>query len=79
MDDLNSYITATISFVDSIRHLLQKKYDIMNGNKKFKEIYDKFDGSYDELIEEHLRVLNELEKCRQLLYEQTSKKIKELK
>jgi hypothetical protein len=51
----------------------------MNGDKKFKEIYDKFGGSYGELIEEHLRVLNELEKCRQLLNKQTSKKIKEIK
>ena len=51
----------------------------MNGDKKFKEIYDKFDGSYGELIEENLRVLNELEKCCQLLNEQTSKKIKEIK
>ena len=46
----------------------------MNGNKKFKEIYDKFGGSYGELIEEHLRVLDELEKCRQLFEKQTSKK-----
>ena len=46
----------------------------MNGDKKFKEIYDKFGGSYGELIKEHLRVLNELEKCHQLLGEQTSRK-----
>ena len=46
----------------------------MNGDKKFKEIYDKFGGSYGELIEEYLRVLDELEKCRQLLDGQTSKK-----
>ncbi len=46
----------------------------MNGDKKFKEIYDKFGGSYGDLILEHLRVLKELEKCRQLLGEQTSKK-----
>ena len=46
----------------------------MNADKKFKEIYDKSGGSYGELIEEHLRVLNELEKCRQLLGEQTSRK-----
>ena len=46
----------------------------MNGDKKFKEIYDKFGGSYGDLIEEHLRVFNELKKCRQLLGEQTSKK-----
>ena len=46
----------------------------MNGDKKFKEIYDKFGGSYSDLIEEHLRVLKELKKCRQLLDEQTSKK-----
>ncbi|MFW6120940.1 MAG: hypothetical protein ACOC80_08590 [Petrotogales bacterium] len=51
----------------------------MNGDKKFKEIYDKFGGSYGELIEEHLRVLNGLEKCRQLLNEQTREKIKEIK
>ena len=31
-------------------------------SKKFKEIYKKFDGSYIDLIEEHLRVLKELEK-----------------
>ena len=46
----------------------------MNGDKKFKEIYDKFGGSYGEFIEEHLRVLNKLEKCRQLLSKQTSRK-----
>jgi hypothetical protein len=46
----------------------------MNGDKKFKEIYDKFSGSYGDLIEEHLRVLDELEKCRQLLGERTSRK-----
>ena len=46
----------------------------MNGDKKFKEIYDKFGGSYGELIEEHLRVLNELEKWRQLIEKQKSKK-----
>ena len=46
----------------------------MNGDKKFKEIYDKFGGSYGKLIEEHLRVLEELEKYRQLLTKQTRKK-----
>ncbi len=46
----------------------------MNGDKKFKEIYDKFNGSYGKLIEEHLRVLNELKKCRQLLRKQANKK-----
>jgi len=46
----------------------------MNGDKKFKEIYDKFSGSYGDLIEEHLRVLDELEKCRQLLGKRTSRK-----
>ena len=51
----------------------------MNGDKKFKEIYDKFGGSYGDLIEEHIRVLDELEKCRQLLTKQTSKKIKDKK
>jgi hypothetical protein len=45
----------------------------MNGNKKFKEIYDKFSGSYGDLINEHLRVLKELEKCRKMLRQQTSK------
>ena len=39
----------------------------MNGNKKFKEIYDKFGGSYGNLIIEHLRVLKELENCRKML------------
>ena len=48
----------------------------MNGDKKFKEIYDKFGGSYGDLIEEHLKVLNELEKCRQLRDEQASRKEK---
>ena len=51
----------------------------MNGDKKFKEIYDKFGGSYGDLIEEHLRVLNELEKCRKLLDKQASKEIKDIK
>jgi hypothetical protein len=51
----------------------------MNGDKKFKEIYDKFGGSYGKLIEEHRKVLKELEKCRQLLDEQTKKKIKVIK
>jgi hypothetical protein len=46
----------------------------MNGDEKFNEIYDKFDGIYGELIEEHLRALNELEKCRQLLSEQLARK-----
>jgi len=46
----------------------------MNGDKRFKEIYDKFDGSYGELIEEYLRVLNELEKYRQLLDGQINEK-----
>ena len=45
----------------------------MNGNKKFKEIYDKFGGSYGDLIIEHLRVLRELKKCRKKLCQQTSK------
>ena len=46
----------------------------MNGDKKFKEIYDKFGESYGELIEKHLRVINELEKCHKLLDERTSRK-----
>jgi len=48
----------------------------MNGNKKFKEIYDKFGGSYGDLILEHLRVLNELENCRKMLRQQTNKREK---
>ena len=39
----------------------------MNGNKKFKEIYDKFGGSYGDLIEEHLRLIKELKKCQNML------------
>jgi len=39
----------------------------MNGNKKFKEIYDKFGGSYGDLIVEHIKVLKELENCRKKL------------
>jgi hypothetical protein len=46
----------------------------MNGNKEFKEIYDKFGGSYGNLIMEHLRVLKELDKCHKLLRQQTIKK-----
>jgi len=46
----------------------------MNGDKKFREIYDKFGGSYGDLIEEHIRVLNKLEKCQKLLDERTSRK-----
>jgi hypothetical protein len=45
----------------------------MNGDKKFKEIYDRFGGSYGDLIVEHLRRLKELEKCRNILRQQTSK------
>jgi hypothetical protein len=45
----------------------------MNGNKKFKEIYDKFGGSYGDLIIEHLMVLKELEKCQKMLRQQISK------
>ena len=46
----------------------------MNGNKKFKEIYDKFGGSYGDLIEEHIKVLKELENCRKMLRQQTSER-----
>ena len=42
----------------------------MNGNKKFKEIYDKFNGSYGDLIIEHLKVLKELKKCKKMLNQQ---------
>jgi hypothetical protein len=45
----------------------------MNGNKKFKEIYDKFNGNYGDLILEHIIVLKELEKCRTMLRQKTSK------
>jgi hypothetical protein len=48
----------------------------MNGDKKFKEIYDKFGGSYSDLIIEHHRALKELEKCRKMLRQQTSKRDK---
>jgi hypothetical protein len=44
----------------------------MNGNKKFKVIYDKFGGSYGNLIVEHLKVLKELENCHKILRQQTS-------
>jgi hypothetical protein len=47
--------------------------------KKFKTIYNKFGGSYSDLIEEYLRVLKELEICHQLLNKQTSKKIRRIK
>jgi hypothetical protein len=40
---------------------------MMNGDKKFKEIYDKFNGNYGNLIIEHIKVIKELEKCRNLL------------
>jgi hypothetical protein len=46
----------------------------MNGNRKFKEIYDKFGGSYGDLIIEHIKVLKELEKCRTELVKQKNKK-----
>ena len=46
MDDLNLYITVIIFSVNSIRHLWQEKNDKMNGDKKFKEIYEKFGGCY---------------------------------
>ena len=45
----------------------------MNGNKKFREIYDRFGGSYGDLIVEYLRVLKELEKCQKMLRQQTSR------
>jgi hypothetical protein len=48
----------------------------MNGNKKFREIYDEFGGSYGDLIIEHLRLLKELENCRKMLRQQTSKREK---
>ena len=39
----------------------------MNGDKKFKEVYDKFNGNFGELIIEHVRMVKELEKCQRLL------------
>ena len=46
----------------------------MNGDKKFKEIYDKFGGRYGDLIEEHLRILKELKNCHKMLHQQASEK-----
>jgi hypothetical protein len=46
----------------------------MNGNKKFKEIYHKFGGSYGDLIMEHLRILKELQNCHKMLRQQTRKR-----
>ena len=79
MENLNSYITATIFYVNFMEDFYQEKDDKMNGDKKFKEIYDKFGGSYGDLIVEHIRVLNDFEKCRKLLDRQTKKKIKVIK
>jgi hypothetical protein len=45
----------------------------MNGSKKFREIYERFGGSYGDLSMEHLRILKELEKCRKTLQQQTKK------
>jgi hypothetical protein len=50
--------------------------DDVNGNKKFKEIYDKFGGNYGDLIVEYLKVNKELENCRKILRQQTSKREK---
>jgi hypothetical protein len=49
----------------------------MNGYEQFKVIYNKFDGSYGELIEDHHRLLNELENYCKLL-KKPIKKIKEI-
>ena len=46
----------------------------MNGNKKFKEVYDKFGGNYGDLIMEHLRILKELENCYKMVRQQTREK-----
>lgn len=48
----------------------------MNGDKKFKEIYDKFGGRYGDLIIEHLRILKELKNCRKMLRQQASRREK---
>ena len=64
MENLNLYITATIFYVNITSHLLQERDYKMNGDKKFKEIYNKFGGSYSKNIEEQLRILKDLEKCR---------------
>jgi len=45
----------------------------MNGDKKFKEIYDKFNGNFGDLIIEHLKVIKELENCRKMLHKITKK------
>jgi hypothetical protein len=67
MENLNSYITAITIIVNSIKPSLLLEDEKMNGNKKFKEIYDKFGGSYGDLIVEHIKVLKELENCRKKL------------
>ena len=74
MDDLNSYFTAIIFSVNIISHLYQEEDEKMNGSKKFKEIYERYGGSYGDLIMEHLRVLKELEKCQKMLRQQTKEK-----
>ena len=48
----------------------------MNGNKKFKEVYEKFAGNYGDLIMEHLRILKELENCHKMLRQQTRERKK---
>ena len=48
----------------------------MNGNKKFKEIYDKFSGSYGNLIMENIRVIKELENYHKMLRQQTREREK---
>jgi len=46
----------------------------MNGDKKFKEIYDKFNGNYGDLIIDYIRIIKELEKCRNKLRQNKIKK-----
>jgi hypothetical protein len=73
MGGLSLYIIVTTGYVDSINLLLRDVDDIMNGDRKFREIYDKFGGSYGDLIIEHIRVLKELEKCQKQLIKQKNK------
>ena len=47
--------------------------------KSLRKSMNKFGGSYGALIEDYLRALNELEKCRKLLDKQASKEIKDIK
>jgi hypothetical protein len=73
MVSINLFIIAITNYVDHIKYSKIIKDEKMNNTKKFKEIYDKFNGNYGDLIIEHLRVLKELEKCHKLIRQQTTK------